>query len=386
MAASPVGELAPDWDVVVVGAGPAGCAAAAAIRRSRPATSVLVLDRADFPRDKVCGDGIAYEASTALAELGFDVAAVFSSAPPVDRLALRSPAGVRVLRKLPDPVHVVPREIFDDRLVRDLRRRGIEVRRHLVRSLRIEPEQVVLDGKLRARLVIGADGAESVVRRALGIAAPAAGRTALAIRGYAPELAGQDGAQLITLTGRHWPSYAWSFPLGDGRANVGYGELVGDQSLSRRQLSDRLVELLPGVQPVPDRLRAHRLPLSSGRPAIGAGRVLLAGDAQSLINPLTGEGIFYAVTSGALAGQAAAEFLGGAADAGLRYRWLLRQRLGRHFRHTSALARLGRWPGLVDAGLRAAATDQRSFDDLVRFGLADGLLTTRLISQLRWRG
>jgi flavin-dependent dehydrogenase len=346
---------------------------------------VLVVDRADFPRDKACGDGIAAEAGDLLADLGYDVGAVFGGAPPVCRLVLRSPGGIEVDRQMRQSVHVVPREIFDERLVADIRRRGIEVRRHAVRTLGLAGrEPVMLDGSLRARFVIGADGAESVVRRALGVPAAAKGRVALAIRGYAPELADQSGAQVIVMTQRHWPAYAWSFPLGDGRANIGYGELMGSRPVRRADLLNRMAALLPGLDSLPDRLRAHRLPLSSGRPAIAAGRVLLVGDAQSLINPFTGEGIFYAVASGALAGQAAAEALQSGLDAGTAYRRLTRRRLGRHFLHTSTLARLGRWPGLIDAGMRAAREDQRVFDDLVHFGLADGELTGRIIRNLRF--
>ena len=103
--------------------------------------------------------------------------------------------------------------------------------------------------------------------------------------------------------------------------------------------------------------------------------MLLTGDAASLINPLTGEGIFYAVLSGTLAGRAALH--GG--DAGRTYRLALRRRLGRHLRHSSAAARLSAWPRLMDAAFRAAAADQRVFDDVVHLGLADGLLTARTL-------
>jgi flavin-dependent dehydrogenase len=107
--------------------------------------------------------------------------------------------------------------------------------------------------------------------------------------------------------------------------------------------------------------------------------VLLAGDAASLINPLTGEGIFYAVLSGSLAG-AAAVGAGDAGDAGAAYRRALQVRLGRHLGHSSAASRASRWPRLMDAVFRAAATDQRVFDDVVRLGLADGRLTARSLA------
>jgi geranylgeranyl reductase family protein len=376
------------YDVIVVGAGPAGCAAAAAVTRAAPAASVVVLDRAEFPRDKTCGDGIAYEVSGELARLGFDVGQIFAGTAEVGNLALRSPHGVRAHRRMHHPVHVVPRRIFDARLVSQLPAFGVELRRHAVRAVQVRADGVCLDGRWQARVVIGADGAESVLRR--GTAAPPGATrrrpapVALAIRGYAPEPPEFAGSQYITMTDRHWPAYAWSFPIGGGLANVGYGELLGRRPVSRADLLTRLHALLPGL-PEPEDLRAHRLPLSSGRPPIPAGPVLLAGDAQSMINPFTGEGIYYAVVSGALAGQAAARALAGGGDAGSLYRASTRRRLGRHLRHTSALARLGGWTALVDAGLRAGRDDQRAFDDLVSFGLADGLLTPRLLSRLRLR-
>jgi flavin-dependent dehydrogenase len=104
--------------------------------------------------------------------------------------------------------------------------------------------------------------------------------------------------------------------------------------------------------------------------------VLLAGDAQSLVNPLTGEGIFYAVLSGALAGAAAAH----GAGAGRVYRGLLRRRLGRHLRASGTASQLSRWPAVMDAAVRAAAEDQRVFDDVVSLGLADGRLTARTLA------
>jgi flavin-dependent dehydrogenase len=196
---------------------------------------------------------------------------------------------------------------------------------------------------------------------------------AIAIRGYAPQPPGTDGVQVILTTEQRWPAYAWSFPIGDGRANVGYGELVSG-GVNREGLLTGLGALLPGVAAAG--LKAHRLPLSTGRPRQPDGRVLLAGDAASLINPLTGEGIFYAVLSGALAGAAAV----GAGEPGAAYRRALRSRLGAHLVHSSTASRASRWPRLMDAVFRAGATDQRVFDDVVRLGLADGRLTARTLA------
>jgi flavin-dependent dehydrogenase len=147
--------------------------------------------------------------------------------------------------------------------------------------------------------------------------------------------------------------------------------------LTKAYLLDRLAELLPGGTPTG--LRAHHLPLSTHRPPAGRGPVLLAGDALSLINPFTGEGIFYAVLSGALAGAAAAA---GPQRVAARYTAAFRTRLGRHLRHSGFAARLTRRPAVVDAAVRAARRDGAVYHRMVDLGLADGVFDLRTIGRI----
>ncbi|MEN3357870.1 MAG: hypothetical protein V7637_1852, partial [Mycobacteriales bacterium] len=207
------------WDLVVVGGGPAGSAAALRARQLRPEARVLLLDRAEFPRDKSCGDGIAAHGRDELALLGLpDVIADYR---PVDRLRVISPGGNSVAAQAARPNHVVPRRVFDARLVSAAVDRGVEVRQHKVRQLAQHDGRVVLDGTITARVVLGADGASSVIRRQLGMPATKDKHTALAIRGYADVPPDDDHAQFIAMQATGWPAYAWSFPIGDGTANVG---------------------------------------------------------------------------------------------------------------------------------------------------------------------
>jgi geranylgeranyl reductase family protein len=359
------------FDVVVVGAGPAG--AAAAIAACRAGAHVVLLDRADFPRDKPCGDGIAAEAVDVLAGLG--VPGVTDGYPPIERLRLVAPGGAAVARRLPRPAHTIPRRIFDERLVRAAVAAGAQLRRHTVRSIENGAGGPVVDGRFRAGVLIGADGAGSVVRRGLGHPVNPPGHLAVAIRGYAPTA--NTDEQIIVTTERRWPAYAWEFPLGDGTANVGYGEVLRGVPLTRAYLLGRLSDLVAGGEPTG--LRGHHLPLSTRRPAPARGRTLLAGDALSLINPFTGEGIFYAVLSGSLAGAEAAAGPDRVAD---RYRCALRRRLGRHLRHSGFAAWLTRRPQVVDAAVRAAAQHADVFDRMVELGLGDGVFDVRTIGRI----
>ena len=108
--------------------------------------------------------------------------------------------------------------------------------------------------------------------------------------------------------------------------------------------------------------------------------MLLVGDAAGLVNPLSGEGIYYAVATGVLAGRSAARTIAGGAPeaAGSAHRLAVRRLLGRHLKHTWVVSRLARRPAVLDAGLAAAGASPRVFDDLVEIGLGDGRVTPRL--------
>ena len=367
------------WDLVVVGAGPAGASAALGALAAAPGLSVLMIDRHDFPRDKACGDGIAPHVLDRLAGVG--VTGILDDWTPVRRFALTR-GDVGVDRDMARPNWVVPRKVFDHRLAEAAQAAGARLVRRRVRGLGIQQRSVLVDGELDARFVVGADGAHSVVRRELGMKP---GPVALAIRGYAPTPPARTASQVIAYGPGRQPSYAWSFDRGDGWSNVGYGEqLTTDRPRpTRADLLAQLEALLPGASDGGESWWGHHLPLSGWTWRPQAGRVMLAGDAAGLINPMTGEGIYYAVATGLLAGRAVADALrADSADAGTSYRRRTTRLLGRHLRHTALTAQLTRSGRVLDAGIRAAADDQLIFDDLVELGLADGLITGRLLRAL----
>ena len=360
----------------MVGAGPAGAAAALQAGLLRPGARVLLLDKAAFPRDKACGDGIAPHGVDELVALG--AASALDGYPPIQRLRLRAPGGVEVAGRPPRPNWVVPRLVFDARLVEAAVAGGAVLRRERVRSIEQRAGRVVVNGELAGRALVGADGANSVVRRLLG-AAPNPGQDlAIAVRGYAPAGPGPL-EQFIGWVPEGWPAYVWWFPTGTGLANVGYGLLRSRFSGGRAELAERLRTLLPEAEPEEASLRAHHLPFSTHRPRPGQGRVLLAGDAASLVNPLSGEGIYYALASGRLAATAA---LLAPTDPAGAYRRLLARSLGRHFRHSTVLARAIRSRRLAAAAMLASGASPVLFDALVEMGLGQARLTPGLLARL----
>ena len=301
------------FDVAVVGAGPAGTAAA--ITAHAHGLRVVCVDKARFPRDKTCGDGLTAHALRLLERLGLsDVA--FDRAAIVDETVLVSPYGRRIRLPMPsDGLHafIVERSVLDNSLVELARARGVEVREEWTIEKVVERDDLVeLGDGLRARHVIACDGHWSAVRRALEPDAPRDLGEWHAVRQYYANVA--DRRLWVLFDAELLPGYAWVFPLPDGRANVGYGVLRAD-GRTGRDLKKLWPELLarptmreilgPSAQPL-ESVRAWPIPTRYSRARLQNGRVLFAGDAAGAVDPMTGEGIAQALETGMLAAESIA--------------------------------------------------------------------------------
>ena len=282
-------------------------------------------DLAVFPRDKCCGDGLTTLALRRLHELGLDPGSV-PSWTGVASAWLRSPAGREV--ELPLPTNgsfaaVTPRLELDDALVRLARASGVEVREDTSFVGAVEEDDAVAvtvrsqeqETTIRAAWVVAADGMWSPVRKALGVAPPNYLGEWHAFRQYASNVTGVGRDRLIVWFDEDLlPGYAWSFPLPDGRANIGFG--VWRDGVRRIQDMNRLWTDLLGRPHVREALGADvvlegrhtawPIPARIDRAVTGVGRVLFAGDAAMATDALTGEGIGQALLTGMEASRAIA--------------------------------------------------------------------------------
>jgi len=306
-----------DADVVVVGAGPAGTAAAIELRRA--GRTVVVLDKAVFPRDKCCGDGLTTLALRELEHLGLDPGTI-TDWFDVAGAAIRSPSGRDVYVPLPANgrfAAVAPRLQLDDALVQLARKEGADVRDgHGFRGLRgTALDHVVVDAdglRIRTRYVVAADGMWSPVRKATGANPEGYRGEWHGFRQYARNVTGTAATQLhVWFEPDLLPGYAWSFPLPDGRANIGFGVLRGEgrrvQDMKQQWVDllrrPHVVEALgPGFE-LEDRHTAWPIPARVDTAVLATGRTLFVGDAAMATDVMTGEGIGQALLTGRLAAE-----------------------------------------------------------------------------------
>lgn len=312
-------------DVLVVGAGPAGITAAIGIQRA--GHSVLVIDKATFPRDKCCGDGLTTLALRELEALGLLPEQV-TNWMDVDSAWLRSPSGREVQVPLPSEgryAAIAPRIDLDDALVRHARSLGVELAEGhglntaSTSSTAVRDRGTAIDvdvtgiGTVRARQVIAADGMWSPVRKALGLNEAGYLGEWHAFRQYAQQVEGPASERLYVWFEKDLlPGYAWSFPLPGGRVNIGFG-MLRSQGTKTGEMADLWADLLqrPHIREalgpraeLEDRHTAWPIPARINKAVLSASRVMFVGDAAAATDVLTGEGIGQALLTGRLAAEA----------------------------------------------------------------------------------
>jgi menaquinone-9 beta-reductase len=349
-----------DADVIIAGAGPAGAAAACHLARS--GASVILLDRATLPRDKVCGDFVGPSALVELDNLGVARMDGYARTNIARRAALFIDGEELISRPFPAidgmPSHgrVIPRLALDQFIVDAARSAGARLMDgYKLAAFAAGRDTVAVEATssnghvtLRGRLLIGADGSSSTVARLMRGSAPPRRDRFLASRAYFANVEGPDEQLDLYFDGRCYPGFYWLFPTGNGEANVGLGMALETWPAHNLTPAAMLRRLMRGDPALAARLRNARLcgkivawPLMTynHRLPIVSDRVMLIGDAASLINPLNGEGIQYALLSARWAAETLAPCLRGD-DFSARALAPFTARVESELRYDMALARL----------------------------------------------
>lgn len=315
----------PEWDIIIVGAGPAGTAAA--LETLNKKYKVALMDKATFPRDKICGDALSPDVIQQFDRILPSLAERFralEAKQEIDGLRTIAPnkkqLDIKLNGRQMEKGYVVSRLELDALLMEEVKSHPqiqvfedteILAISHVGQFVRIETSK----GFFSTRILIGADGNHSIVAKLLG------GRQAIdrrhhcaAMRQYYENVDWPQGRSLIELhfINEILPGYLWVFPMANNRANVGIGMLSSDVSKYKINLKKVLenqlathTELAPrfaGARAL-ESAKGYGIPIGSRRYALSGKNYLLAGDAARLVDPLSGEGIGNALRSGRFAGK-----------------------------------------------------------------------------------
>lgn len=297
------------YDVIIVGGGPAGSTCAYILGQKH--IKVLLIEKAQFPRDKTCGDFISARLSDKMKELGLYDAVKNTTHSVIEDLLFSHPVVGSFLIK--DSLSracstgfVCKRENLDKTLFEEAKKHVDVLEGTKVKGLLFEGNQVVgvcsENRNFRAKIVVGADGANGITAKALGVETLDENHNAVAIRSYYSNIKGVTNNIELHFLDEVQPGYFWIFPTDQatGEANVGLGVLsrnVRNKNLQLKQLLQRITKEHPQFRerfaqaeclaPV----KGWSLPFGSKRRSIAFNGALLIGDAAGLIDPMSGEGI-----------------------------------------------------------------------------------------------
>jgi geranylgeranyl reductase family protein len=323
-------------EILIAGAGPGG--AIAAITLARLGIPVYLIDKEKFPRDKICGDALSGKVVEVLRKLDVSLLDRLQFSPiqvgswgvdfyAPNRKLLHVPFKTNYVKTDRAPGYLTTRLDFDNFLVEEARKypeihmlEGCEMKsfdwKNGVWEIGLKNNSTIL----RPRILIAADGAHSSFARKVGNIQIEKDHYCGGVRAYYDGVTGMDPDNFIEL---HFiddvlPGYFWIFPLPNGKANVGLGmrsDKISKKKIDLKKLMERIITHDPVISqrfknatPLSD-IKGFGLPLGSKKRPISGEGFMLVGDAASLIDPFTGEGIGNAMMSGLMAGKKAAQAL-----------------------------------------------------------------------------
>ncbi len=318
------------YDVIVVGGGPGGSSTAMFLQQK--GYNVLILEKQKYPRDKICGDAVSGKSVGMLKALGLDEEMEQIDHAKVYGLVFSSPEGKML--EIPFPVkdgegktkargYVSRRLVFDNFLFSHAKKKVDTLEQHEVKDLILDENGSVVGVKVmdlvsktekefRAKFIVGADGAYSIVAQKMNLPKVPEEHLCEATRVYYKNVSGMTPNIEIHFVDSVMPGYFWIFPLENGMANVGLGMVRTDRQARGLNLvkeTEKVIsehplfkERFKNAEKLGD-IKGWVLPFGSFKRSLHGKGYLLVGDAASLVDPFSGEGIGNAMTSGKFAAE-----------------------------------------------------------------------------------
>ena len=400
------------YDVLIIGAGPAGANAAISYKNLNPSLTVGLVDKAIFPRDKSCGDAIGPGVISALKR--FNNEHILDGEPQVVSTTLYGPDNIGIQNYIPEVknkedsiVYVIPRVDLDNRILNLAKESGVDVYEGYSfvdftsnedRSLNVQIKNDNQNLELLTKILVGADGANSRIRKKLNYKPNSDWHKAIAIRAYidSPNYLEifKERTLMFEINVSADKGYAWAFPSKGNLLNIGIGVPVSifkKDKLDVNVLLDNFISELESRGVVVENIRKQKsylLPFASSRPKRNKKyNIALIGDASSMINPMSGEGIFYGMEAGYLLAKNTHELLdSNMISIGIdKYEKEFTKRFRKHFL-SCALARLIlQSPFMTKRLLRVASNDQDTIDFVVELLFDEAYLTLKEVFKIGYK-
>ena len=390
------------YDVLIIGAGPSGSNAAISYKNLNPNLKVGLIDKSIFPRDKSCGDAIGPGVISALKR--FNNQHILDNEPQVVSTTLYGPENIGIQNYIPEVknkedsiVYVIPRIDLDNRILNLAKDLDVDVfegysfvsfEKDLDNKLVVEIKNGDNITKLGTKILVGADGANSRVRKQLNVNTNSDWHKAIAIRAYidSPNYLEifKERTLMFEINVSAEKGYAWAFPSKGNLLNIGIGvplNIFKKEKLDINVLLQDFITQLTNRGVVVENIRdekSYLLPFASSRPKFRNDiNVALIGDASSMINPMSGEGIFYGMEAGYLLAKNtynlidSPELLKGIAD----YEKAFSKRFRKHYLSCALARLLLQSPFMTKRLLKVASNDQNTIDFVVELLFDEAYLT-----------